>query len=72
MNPRRLSQFVNLVERNFYNKILINSYVLTEKQINSAICKEGGTVVWWAVKNNNYELVKKLLEGGGNPNAKNF
>jgi ankyrin repeat protein len=27
-------------------------------------------VLWWAVHNSNFELVKKLLEGGGNPNAR--
>jgi len=28
--------------------------------------------MWWAVKNSNMDLTRIFLEGGGNPNAKNF
>jgi ankyrin repeat protein len=28
--------------------------------------------MWWAVKNSNYDLTKIFLEGGGNPNSRNF
>lgn len=46
--------------------------MVTAKEINDSIFKNGASAMWWAVKNSNYDLTRIFLEGGGNPNAKNF
>ncbi len=32
----------------------------------------GANILWWAVHNINFEFVRKLLEGGGDPNSKSI
>ena len=41
-----------------------------DKDINK-VGLHGGNMLWWAVKNGNIELIRKLLKGGGDPNSKN-
>lgn len=49
-----------------------SGFVVTAKEINDSIFKDGASAMWWAVKNCNYDLTRIFLQGGGNPNAKNF
>jgi ankyrin repeat protein len=46
--------------------------VVTAREINNPIYGNKASAIWWAVKNSNAELVRILLEGGGNPNSMNF
>lgn len=69
---RRLAQFGKMVVENERNKIMKSGFVLTAKEINNPTFEQSASLMWWAVKNSNVELTQKLLEGGGNPNAKNF
>lgn len=32
--------------------------------------QKGANAVWWAVQHSNLELIRKFLEGGGDPNSK--
>ena len=46
-------------------------FVLTSEELNDNSCTFNANCVWWSVKNSNVELVKKFLEGGGDPNSTN-
>lgn len=60
-----------MVELNQFGKLMKSGFVVTAKEINDPIFKDGASAMWWAVKNSNTELTRIFLEGGGNPNAHN-
>lgn len=49
-----------------------SGFVVTAKEINENFLKDGANAMWWAVKNCNLDLTRIFLEGGGNPNSKNY
>ena len=51
---------------------MVSGFVITAKEINDSIFKEGASAMWQSVKNRNIILARMFLEGGGNPNSKNF
>lgn len=69
--PERMAAFGRMVEENDEKGILKSGYVLTSKEINEPYLKEGGSIMWWSIKNSNIRLAKAFLEGGGNPNSRN-
>lgn len=71
-SSRRLAQFGKMIEENQTGKMMRSGFVVNAKQLNDPVFKEGASAMWWAVKNSNVELAKKFLEGGGNPNGKNY
>lgn len=44
--------------------------MVTAKEINELKLKNQGSPLWWAVSHSNVELVRKFLDGGGNPNSR--
>ncbi len=71
-SSRRLAEFGKMVEHNETHKLMKSGFVVTAKEINEPIFKDGANAMWWAVKNCNLDLTRIFLEGGGNPNSKNF
>ena len=71
-NSERLIQFGKMIEKNEYKKIIRSGYVLTAKEINEPMLANAASIIWWSVKNSNIDLVRVLLEGGGDPNSKNL
>jgi hypothetical protein len=56
-----MMELAEMAEKNQYSKMMQNGYVITAKEINNPLCSNGANILWWAVHNINFELVKKLL-----------
>ena len=56
-----MAAFGIMVEKNDFKKILKSGYVLTAKEINEPIYKDGGSLMWWSVKNSNINLARVFL-----------
>lgn len=71
-SARRLAEFGKMVQADDFARLIRSGFVVTAKEINESIFKDGASAMWWSVKNCNVDLTKIFLEGGGNPNSKNF
>lgn len=61
---------MKLVENDQLNLLKKSGLVVTSKEINNNIMKNGTNSMWWAVYHSNLELTTLFLQGGGDPNSR--